>query len=45
VPPAVEYELTDGGRNLHEILCALVEWTDEHVEMVQNSRVEYDKNR
>lgn len=45
VPPAVEYELTDGGRNLHEILYALVEWTDEHVEMVQNSRAEYDKNR
>jgi DNA-binding HxlR family transcriptional regulator len=43
VLPAVEYELADGGRNLHETLYALVVWTDDHVEMVQNSRAEYDK--
>ncbi|RFA13119.1 transcriptional regulator [Subtercola boreus] len=45
VPPAVEYELTASGHNLHEILYALVGWTDNNADGVQIARAEYDRRQ
>ncbi|HUE25965.1 MAG TPA: helix-turn-helix domain-containing protein, partial [Solirubrobacteraceae bacterium] len=42
VPPQVEYELTDRGRSLHEVLSRLVEWTDTHLTGIETSRARYD---
>jgi DNA-binding HxlR family transcriptional regulator len=42
VPPQVEYELTDRGRSLHDVLRGLVDWTDVNLEGIEDSRTEYD---
>lgn len=39
VPPKVEYELTDYGWNLKEILHLMCKWGDTHVDMVYGDRV------
>jgi DNA-binding HxlR family transcriptional regulator len=42
VPPQVEYALTDRGRSLHAVLYQLVDWTEEHLDGIQQSRAGYD---
>jgi DNA-binding HxlR family transcriptional regulator len=42
VPPQVEYALTDRGRSLHDVLARLVEWTNVHLDGIQQSRADYD---
>jgi DNA-binding HxlR family transcriptional regulator len=42
VPPGVEYELTDVGHTLIEPVQALVTWTTEHHDRIQQSRQAYD---
>ncbi|MDF2836568.1 MAG: transcriptional regulator, HxlR family, partial [Paenibacillus sp.] len=39
VPPKVEYELTDYGWNLKDILHLMCRWGDKHIEMVYGNRV------
>ncbi|HEX6518546.1 MAG TPA: helix-turn-helix domain-containing protein [Streptosporangiaceae bacterium] len=43
VPPQVEYALTGSGHSLHTILYQLVDWTDDHLADIQQSRAAYDK--
>jgi DNA-binding HxlR family transcriptional regulator len=43
VPPQVEYDLTASGHSLHTILYQLVDWTDDHLAGIQQSRAAYDK--
>ncbi|MCA0757934.1 helix-turn-helix transcriptional regulator [Paenibacillus sp. N4] len=38
VPPKVEYELTDYGWNLKDILHLMCRWGDTHIEMVYGNR-------
>jgi DNA-binding HxlR family transcriptional regulator len=45
VPPQVEYALTDRGRSLHAVLYQLVDWTEEHLDGIQQSRADYDADR
>ncbi|CAM4096540.1 winged helix-turn-helix transcriptional regulator [Saccharibacillus endophyticus] len=40
VPPKVEYELTDYGWSLKEILHALCRWGENHVEQIYGKRAE-----
>lgn len=42
VPPQVEYALTPLGRSLHEMVQALVEWTERHEEKIAAARVRFD---
>jgi DNA-binding HxlR family transcriptional regulator len=42
VPPQVEYALTESGQSLHEVLYLLVEWTEEHVGVIQRAQSHYD---
>ena len=43
VPPQVEYALTASGHSLHTILYQLVDWTNDHLAGIQQSRATYDK--
>lgn len=43
VPPQVEYALTASGHSLHTILYQLVDWTDDHLADIQQSRAAYDE--
>jgi DNA-binding HxlR family transcriptional regulator len=45
VPPQVEYALTDRGRSLHAVLYQLVDWTEEHLDGIQQSRADHDADR
>ncbi len=42
VPPQVEYALTESGHSLHEILYQLVQWTEEHMGIIQRRQTHYD---
>ena len=42
IPPHVEYELTDRGRSLREVLKPLEDWATSHMEAVAVSREQYD---
>jgi DNA-binding HxlR family transcriptional regulator len=41
-PPQVEYALTDTGQSLHAVLAQLVDWTEEHLAVIQHARSSYD---
>lgn len=41
-PPAVEYELTDTGTSLKDILAPLAQWASDHQHEVVESRTTYD---
>ncbi|MFI6031543.1 winged helix-turn-helix transcriptional regulator [Amycolatopsis magusensis] len=43
IPPRVEYELTDLGRDLAEPLSMLAEWAKAHMGRVQEARDSYDR--
>ncbi|AXB48030.1 winged helix-turn-helix transcriptional regulator [Amycolatopsis albispora] len=43
IPPRVEYELTDLGRDLAEPLGVLTEWATQHMDRVARAREEYDR--
>ena len=38
VPPRVEYRLTPMGQSLHEVIKALVVWTEEHQQQMSAAR-------
>ncbi|MEU4405501.1 helix-turn-helix domain-containing protein [Streptosporangium sp. NPDC023963] len=38
VPPQVEYDLTDAGRELLAIISRVARWTDKHLETIHNAR-------
>lgn len=42
IPPRVDYELTAMGRTLLDIIDQLVNWTDGHLQEIENARVVYD---
>jgi DNA-binding HxlR family transcriptional regulator len=42
VPPKVEYSLTDLGKSLVDILKAVTEWSEGHIEKVDAAREKYD---
>ena len=42
VPPRVDYELTDLGRSLLDLVRALSRWAETHIGDVQAARVAYD---
>jgi DNA-binding HxlR family transcriptional regulator len=42
VPPRVDYELTDLGRSLLQLVSALEDWAETHIEDVQAARGIYD---
>jgi DNA-binding HxlR family transcriptional regulator len=42
VPPRVEYRLTPMGQSLHEVIKALVVWTEEHQQQISAARDAYD---
>jgi len=44
VPPQVEYALTDSGQSLHEVLFQLVEWTEEHLDVIRRAQSRYDSD-
>lgn len=43
VPPKVEYELTDLGRELQKPVAALADWTREHMSCIADARKRYDE--
>ncbi|MBN6037853.1 helix-turn-helix domain-containing protein [Amycolatopsis sp. 195334CR] len=43
IPPRVEYELTDLGRDLAEPLGVLTEWAKQHMDRVMAAREAYDQ--
>ena len=44
IPPRVEYEITDLGRSLAPVFCALVDWSDHHLPEVATARKDYDNS-
>ena len=42
IPPRVDYELTAMGRTLLDIIDQLVNWTDGHLQEIENARAVYD---
>ncbi|MEU4541036.1 winged helix-turn-helix transcriptional regulator [Streptosporangium sp. NPDC023825] len=38
VPPQVEYDLTDAGRELLAIISRVARWTDKHLETIHSAR-------
>ena len=42
IPPRVEYELTDMGRSLLEILAGARRWAERYVPQIRSARAEYD---
>ena len=43
IPPMVEYSLTPLGQTLIKPIWALKEWSDEHIEEVEQMRAAYDE--
>ena len=43
IPPMVEYSLTPLGRTLIEPIRALRDWSEQHIEEVEQVRAEYDQ--
>ncbi|WP_153037463.1 helix-turn-helix domain-containing protein [Amycolatopsis sp. YIM 10] len=43
IPPRVEYELTDLGRDLAEPLAVLTKWATQHMDRVAAAREAYDR--
>lgn len=43
IPPRVEYELTDLGRNLLPHLVNLSDWANNHMEAILQNRAQYEK--
>ncbi len=43
IPPMVEYSLTPLGRTLSEPIWALRDWSEQHIEEVEQARTEYDQ--
>ena len=43
VPPRVEYELTELGKTLREIVCQMVTWSEAHLPEVDAARAAFDK--
>ena len=43
VPPRVDYELTELGRGLQDILAQVAQWAFTHNDCVANAREEYDR--
>ena len=41
IPPKVEYELTERGKSLLPHIHSLVQWSLEHMDAIQTSRLEY----
>ena len=44
IPPRVEYAITDLGRSLAPVFCALVDWSDHHLPEVATARKDYDNS-
>ena len=44
IPPRVEYEITDLGRNLAPVFAALVNWSEDHLTEVVRARNSYDNS-
>ena len=42
VPPKVEYYLTPLGKTLRELLLAICNWSDQHLQDVETARIVYD---
>ena len=42
VPPRVDYELTDLGLSLHELMRGLKQWAEAHMDQVLANRERYD---
>lgn len=42
IPPRVEYEITDLGRSLAPLFAALAQWSDAHLDAVEEARLAYD---
>lgn len=42
IPPRVEYEITDLGRSLAPLFAALAQWSDAHLDAVEEARLVYD---
>jgi len=45
VPPKVEYELTDAGRSLIDLLKNLSDWAQTHRPAIENSRESFDRRK
>lgn len=43
IPPMVEYSLTPLGRTLIEPIWALRDWSEQHIDDVEQARAEYDQ--
>lgn len=43
VPPKVEYSLTPLGKTLTELLQAVCQWAEVHLEEIEAARVQYDQ--
>ncbi|WP_327088882.1 helix-turn-helix transcriptional regulator [Nonomuraea sp. NBC_01738] len=43
VPPRVDYQLTDMGCSLHEVIKSLVVWTEERQHEIAAARSDYDR--
>ncbi|MDT0341841.1 winged helix-turn-helix transcriptional regulator [Streptomyces litchfieldiae] len=42
VPPRVEYEISELGRSLAPLFASLAEWSDAHLDQVEQARRAYD---
>jgi DNA-binding HxlR family transcriptional regulator len=42
VPPKVEYSLTELGKSVVDILNAVANWSEQHIEKVDKARTKYD---
>ncbi|HAG81467.1 MAG TPA: hypothetical protein DCL61_09895 [Cyanobacteria bacterium UBA12227] len=43
VPPKVEYSLTPLGKTLTQLLKAICQWAETHLDEIENARVRYDR--
>lgn len=41
IPPRVEYKLTDGARGMLPHIHSLVQWSEENMEAIEESRSKY----
>jgi DNA-binding HxlR family transcriptional regulator len=45
IPPRVDYELTELGRSLQKPICALVQWSMDHVGAIHEAQERYDREQ
>jgi DNA-binding HxlR family transcriptional regulator len=43
IPPRVEYSLTEVGRSVVSLMDAIREWSETHIDDIQEARVRYDE--